>query len=208
MSALELDRLNDPSRFAEVARMHTNAFDWRPQGRIPLGIHVVDPGHAAGLDYGRWLDPEPFLDIQTKVLADTLAVGSDLLPVVAINHLGDAVITSMFGSQQFIPETGSATLQDVGPTPLPVFSEIKEVAPLEMPGLDCGILPDVCKIARHYRENLPEWVHVVAPMPNGPFQVRWNCVAQSYSRTWSMSRNCPPSSSIWLAVCRLGRNST
>jgi hypothetical protein len=168
-SAVRLDRFYDPGRFAEIARLHQRAFAWQPQGRIPLGIHVVDPSHARGLDYDAWLDPEPFLEFQTCVLADTLAVGSDLLPAVAINHLGDALITSLFGAGQLVPEAGSATLQDVGPTPLPVFSDIGQVENLSPPPLDGGIIPAVERIVRRYREVLPAWVHVVAPMPSGPF---------------------------------------
>lgn len=167
--ASPLAGLNNPSLFDEIARRHRNAFDWRPQNRIPLGIHVVDPKHAAGLSYRDWLNPKPFLEFQTKVLADTLAVGSDLLPVVALNHFGQSLITSMFGAEQFMPEGSCATLQDIGPTPLPVFSSIEEVASLEMPAMDAGIMPDVERMAICYRKALPEWVHVVAPMPLGPF---------------------------------------
>ena len=168
MRPYDLERLNTPARFEEVARLHANAFKWRRQGRIPLGIHVVNPTHASGLDYGDWLDPEPFFEFQAKVLRDTLAVGSDLLPAVAINHLGDAPLTSMFGAEQAMPETCGAALQDVGPTPLPVFSTIQEVASLETPDLDAGLAPDVRRMVRYYRERLPGWVHVVSPMPTGP----------------------------------------
>jgi hypothetical protein len=164
-----LETFRDPERFAEIARLHRRAFAWQPQGRIPLGVHVVDPSRARGLDYAAWLEPEPFLEFQQGVLADTLAVGSDLLPVVAINHLGDAVITSLFGARQFIPEAGSATLQDVGPTPLPVFSDIGQVEDLAPPPLGGGIMPAVEQMVRRYREALPAWVRVVAPMPAGPF---------------------------------------
>jgi hypothetical protein len=164
-----LERLNKPDRFVEVARLHEQAFTWQPQGRIPLGIHVVNPAHGEGIDYSQWLDPRPFLDFQRKILVDTLTVGSDLMPAVAINHLGDAVLTSMFGAQLFMPEAGSTTLQDVGPTPIPLFTNIQAAAKAPLPGLDAGIMPDVERIAGHYRENLPGWVHVVAPMPSGPF---------------------------------------
>jgi hypothetical protein len=165
----DLSALYDPDRFATVAARHTNAFSWRPQGWIPLGIHVVNPEHAGRLDYRQWLDPAPFLAYQSRILADTLAVGSDLLPAVAINHLGDAVLTSMFGAQQFMPEGASTTLQEVGPTPLPVISDIRQVADLKMPAMDAGIVPAVERMARFYREHLPAWVHVVAPMPAAPF---------------------------------------
>jgi hypothetical protein len=164
-----LNELNHPARFAEIASLHTKAFNWEPQNCIPLGIHVVNPEYGKGLDYHDWLNPEPIFELQRKVLIDTLQVGSDLLPVVAINHLGDAVLTSMFGAQMLMPETSSATLQDIGPTPIPPFSSIKEVAGLDLPGLDAGIMPEVRRIVRYYRARLPSWVHLVAPMPGAPF---------------------------------------
>jgi len=166
---LNLDRVNRPDRFAEIARLHARAFAWEPQGRIPLGIHVVNPEHGQGIDYNEWLDPRPFLEFQRKILVDTLTVGSDLMPAVAINHLGDAVLTSMYGARLFMPEAGSTTLQDVGPTPIPTFSSVHEAAEVSVPDLDAGIMPEVERMALHYRENLPPWVHVVAPMPAGPF---------------------------------------
>ena len=162
MHSLDLGSPNNPGRYEEIARLHTNAFGWQPQCRIPLGIHVVNPEHAAGLDYGQWLDPEPFFAFQINVLRDTLTVGSDLLPAVAINHLGDAVLTSMFGAELVTPEQGGATLQDVGPTPLPVLSDIEEVTSLEMPGLGAGLMPDVRSMVRYYRERLPEWATEVS----------------------------------------------
>jgi hypothetical protein len=161
--------LNNPSRFAEIARRHASAFHWRPQGRIPLGIHVVDPRHFGDLSYRDWLNPQPILEFQTKVLADTLSVGSDLLPAVAINHLGDAVLTSMFGAELSMPKESSASLQDIGPTPVPMFSSIEQAASAAMPAMDAGLMPDVERIALCYRAGLPQWVHVVAPMPAGPF---------------------------------------
>jgi len=107
----------DPRHTALVRQRHQRAFAWEPQGWIPLGIHVVNPEHMSGLEYERWLEPEHFFTAQYQVLRDTLAVGSDLLPVVGINHLGDAVVSSMLGAEQFMPETMGVTLQDVGPAP-------------------------------------------------------------------------------------------
>ena len=166
---VNLDRFWDPGRAEQVACLHRRAFAWEPQGYIPLGVHVVNPAYGRDLDYDAWLDPEPFLAFQIRVLADTLAVGSDLLPAVAINHLGDALLPSLFGAQLFMPEAGSATLQEVGPTPLPVFADISEVAELPMPSASGGIMPAVERLVRRYREALPPWVRVVAPMPSGPF---------------------------------------
>jgi hypothetical protein len=100
-----LNALNQPERFTEIASLHMKAFNWKPQNRIPLGIHVVNPEYGKGLDYSDWLNPELFFELQRKVLIDTLRVGSDLLPAVAINHLGDRVLTTMFGAQMLMSET-------------------------------------------------------------------------------------------------------
>jgi hypothetical protein len=165
----KLEHLHNPCRVQHVAALHTRAFNWEVQGAIPLGIHVVNPDHGAGLDYRDWLDPRPFLDFQRRVLIDTLTVGSDLMPAVAINHLGDAVLTSMFGAPLHMPEAGSTTLQDVGPTPIPMFTSIQAAAAAPLPDLGAGVMPQVEAIARWYRDHLPPWVGVVAPMPAGPF---------------------------------------
>ena len=45
----ELNRLYDPTRFDKIERLHERAFAWRPQGRIPLGIHAVNPDYAKDL---------------------------------------------------------------------------------------------------------------------------------------------------------------
>ncbi len=167
-AAATLARHHDPDRFREVASLHQNALAWRPQERIPLGIHVSDPAHVAGLTYDRMLDAKLFFEAQVKMLADELEVGSDLLPLVPLNHLGHAPLTSMFGAHQHMPDQTGGSLQDVGPTPLPVFDDIEQIAQLQAPPVSAGIMPDVDKMLVHYRRNLPEWVGVVGPMPDGP----------------------------------------
>gem|GEM_PF-1979561 len=161
--------LYDAARFARTSARQQRAFRWEPQDRIPLGIHVVDPAHTTGISYDSWLDPAPFFEAQSRILCDTLAVPSDVLPIMAVNHLGDAMLTSMFGAEQFMPESAGGQLADVGPTPLPVFDSIAAVAELSMPDADAGIVPAVKRILTYYRERLPEWVHVISPMPAGPF---------------------------------------
>jgi len=111
-SNFNLDHLYKPDRFAEVARLHKNAFAWKRQGRIPLGIHVVNPNHTDGIDYSQWLNPKPFVEFQRKILVDTLTVGSDLMPAVGINHLSHDTAASRQCQRshiiviQVIPEKG------------------------------------------------------------------------------------------------------
>jgi hypothetical protein len=167
--ALELERYRDSARFAEVARRHENALSWEPQGWIPLGVIVNDPANMRGLTYDRWLEPRPFFEVQLRILRDTLAVGSDTMPVLPLNHLGDVLIPSMFGAELFVPREMADSLQDTGATPLPVFSDIREVDGLRLPDLSAGLMPEVAEIARAWRAWAPEWVHVVTPFPVGPF---------------------------------------
>ena len=165
---MQLERLADAAHFRRVEQLHRRAFGWVRQDYIPLGIHVVDPSHAAGFRYDDWLNPEPLLDMQIRFLIDTLRVGSDVLPVVAINHTGDALLPSMFGAKLHMPRDTSATLQDVGPTPLPMLDDIEQAESLPLPSMTSGIMPQLETIVTCYRRHLPAWVHVIAPMPMGP----------------------------------------
>lgn len=70
------DRLNDPDRFARVAERHLKAFRWEPQGWIPLGLIVNDPRHSRGIVLRQWMDADVFLELQARILRDTLEVGS------------------------------------------------------------------------------------------------------------------------------------
>ncbi|MDP7742141.1 MAG: hypothetical protein QGF67_11915 [Lentisphaeria bacterium] len=164
-----MNDLYNPQRFEQIEDRHQNAFAWRRQDYIPLGIWVVNPEYAVDLDYGQWLEPDGFLDYQIKVLTDSLTVGSDLLPVIGINHLGTALLNTMFGAELFVPKTAIATLQDNGPTPLQLLESIEQVDQMNPPPIDSGLMPQVEQICRHYREHLPGWVGIDGPINNGPF---------------------------------------
>ncbi|MDP6059362.1 MAG: hypothetical protein QGH33_10750 [Pirellulaceae bacterium] len=166
---MKLDDLYDPQRVAQVEQRQRNAFGWHPQNYIPLGLWVVNPDHARQLDYRQWLEPAPFLEFQKHVLFDSLSVGSDLLPVIGINHFGTAVLNTMFGAEIFMPDRAIATLQDNGPTPMAVLENIQQVDELNEPRLDAGMMPQVESFCRYYRTHLPNWVRIGTPLPNGPF---------------------------------------
>ena len=166
-----MNDLYNPQRFEQIEERHRNAFAWRRQSYIPLGIWVVNPEHAANVDYRQWLEPSGFCDYQIKVLTDSLGVGSDLLPVVGINHLGTSVLTTIFGAELFVPETTSATLQDNGPTPLAMLESIEQVDQMSQPSMDSGLMPQTERICRHYRAHLPGWVDITAPVSSGPFSL-------------------------------------
>jgi len=165
-----LERYNNPQRFSQLEQLHNKAFSWQEQSWIPLGIHVINQDYSKGLSYPDvWLKPEVFLTIQAANLADTLEVGSGLLPVIGINHLGDTVLTSFFGAKQRFPDSIDTNLKDVGPTPLPAYSDIEEIRNIEVISFDGGLMPEVERFTQFYRENLPDWINLVGPMPTGPF---------------------------------------
>ena len=74
--SVTLQRSSNQSRFEEIAQLHENAFNWLPQGRIPLGVHVVNLEHAQGLSYSDWLNPEP-IDQRQLFLGNTVLRGQE-----------------------------------------------------------------------------------------------------------------------------------
>ena len=169
--ALIPSSLNDPERFARTAERHRNALAWKPQGWIPLGIIVNNPDNLQGLSYDRWEDPEAFYVPQAKLLRDTLTVGSDYMPVMAINHLGDVLIPTMLGAELFVPTEMAGSVQDTGATPRPVLNDIAGVDDLAMPDITAGHMPQHLEIIRRWREWAPPWVHIVTPFPLAPFSL-------------------------------------
>jgi len=165
------DRLNHPARFAEVAQKHLNAIAWKRQDYIPLGIIVNNPDNIKGISYNQWLDAAIFFEAQAKILRDTLSVGSDYMPVLPINHLGDVLIPTMFGAELLVPSEIKVSFQDQGPSPFPVIGAIKAVDDLRLPDMTAGIMPDVTKIITAWRQWAPSWVEVVTPFPLGPFSL-------------------------------------
>jgi len=165
------DSLNDPQRFAKVSERHRRALSWEPQGYIPLGVIVSDPAHLAGVSYEQWLAAEVFYEAQAKLLRDTLAVGSDYMPVIAMNHLGDVLVPTMFGAGLFVPSAMGESAQETGATPRAVFNDIAEVDGLELPDMSSGHMPQFVEIITRWREWAPEWAHIVTPFPLGPFSL-------------------------------------
>jgi len=165
------DILNDRNRFEQISKRHLNAAAWKPQNYIPLGIIVNNPENTKGVSYDQWLDAEVFFEIQAKVLRDTLAVGSDYMPVLPLNHLGDILIPTMFGAKIHIPSQMAASLQDQGPTPLAVFDNIKAVDNLTVPAMQTGMMPQFSEIISSWRRWTPCWVDIITPFPMGAFSL-------------------------------------
>lgn len=163
------EKYYQPERFEHVKAVHRRALTWIPQDYIPLGIHVADPRHIREISYPDRFDPDVFFHVHAHYLADTLEVGSDIVPVVGMNQLGDVLIPTMFGAEEYIPSEMIATLQDVGPTPKAVLSSIEQVETLCVPSFDTGILPQIETLCRAYRERLPEWIGLIGGFPIGPF---------------------------------------
>ena len=165
------ETLNNPVRFEEIAVSHLRAVGWQRQGYIPLGIIVNDPANTKGIGYDQWLDAKVFFEVQAKILSDTLTVGSDYMPVLPLNHLGDILIPTMFGAEIHVPDEMAASLQDQGPTPLAVMENIQAVDNLTVPDMQAGMMPDFAEIVKLWRQWAPEWIDIVTPFPMGAFSL-------------------------------------
>jgi len=165
------DRLNQPERFARVAERHMKAFRWEKQGWIPLGLIVNDARRSQGITLSQWLNPEVFLGLQAGMLADTLEVGSDIMPSIALNHMGNALYPSVFGAKITVPEDKVRSIQASGPWIFPVLADIKEVDNLSVSTMPSGLVCEAERFMRYYRSRLPQWVRVVSPSKIGPFSL-------------------------------------
>ena len=159
------DSLNDQARFQQTAELQQNAFKWVKQGRIPLSIIVNDPRSSEGnLYHEQWLDAKWFCEFQAKVLRDTLTVGSDSMPAACINHMGNAMIPTMFGAKIRIPEDEVKTITaSVGPWIYPNIGDVSEIDDYTPDPLPCGLVVDSERVMRYYKEHLPDWVRVGMP---------------------------------------------
>ena len=165
------DSLNDPARFGRIAERHLNAVRWKRQDYIPLAIIVNDPANIAGISYDQWKDAAVFFEVQARILRDSLIVGSDYLPVLPLNHLGDVLIPTMFGAELLVPTQMAGLLQDQGPSPWPVLSSIEQVDDLELPSMTDGMMPDFTRIITCWRKWAPTWVEVITPFPLAPLSL-------------------------------------
>ncbi|MCK5381950.1 MAG: hypothetical protein KAJ81_10785, partial [Candidatus Latescibacteria bacterium] len=161
----------DPARFAQIAERHLRAFRWEKQDRIPLGLIVNDPKYSQGITLDQWLNPEVFLRLQASNLRDTLEVGSDVMPSIALNHMGNALIPSAFGAKITIPGDRVTSIQDSGPWISPVLRDIRETDDLSFSPIPSGLVCEAERFMRCCRHHLPEWVRVVSPAKLGPFSL-------------------------------------
>ena len=167
------DKLNDSARFALTAERHTNAFRWIRQDWIPLALIVNNPEHSKGITMDNWLDHEIFIELQAKILRDSLEVGSDIAPSISLLHMGNALNPSVFGAKITIPNDRATSIADSGPWIFPVLKDINEVDKLERPAVPSALLYEAERYIKIGLEHLPEWVKVVSPASTGPL-----CVAE------------------------------
>ena len=165
------ESLNNPARFAQIAERHLNAVQWKRQDYIPLGIVVNDPDNLAGLSYDQWQDAAVFFEVQANILRDTLIVGSDCLPALPLNHLGDVLIPTMFGAELLVPTQMAGLLQDQGPSPWPILNSIEAVDELQLPSMTEQMMPAFARIITSWREWAPQWVQIVTPFPLAPLSL-------------------------------------
>ena len=161
--------LPDDSRLRAIRQRHTASWTWDDCDRPPLAIWVNSPSRREGLTYDRFFDYGRIFEYQCAVLDDSLSIGSDLLPVLPINHFGVAAAASMFGAELIVPDVPVTRLQDVGPWIKPVFQSAEAMMDAQTPDVRSGMMPHVIEAVEYYRDNAPPGVTVVTPFRVGPF---------------------------------------
>ncbi|NPV06486.1 MAG: hypothetical protein HPY83_00810 [Anaerolineae bacterium] len=167
---LSLDR-PPQSHVEEIMRRQRASLAWQPVDRLPLGIWINRPENRADLVFEDILDYRTFFTLQERILSDTLAVGSDIVPALAINNFGDGILPSMFGADLIVPRPDIDVIQDLGPWVVPLLKSRSDMAALRKPPLDGGLFPTACDAVRYYRDRAPDWLPIVTPMRLGPLSV-------------------------------------
>ena len=105
------------------------------------------------------------------MLRDTLTVGSDIMPSIALNHMGNALYTSLFGAQITIPTDRISAIQDSGPWIFPALNRIEEVEQMSPPAIPSALVPQAERFIRYCQDHLPQWVRTLAPSKLGSFSL-------------------------------------
>ena len=182
----------------QVARRQRASLTWQPVDRPPLGIWVNQPRHRSDLTFSDIFDYRSFFTLQMRILADTLSVGSDITPCLAINSFGDGILPSMFGADLIVPPPDSKVIQDQGPWVVPLLHSAAEIAAVRRPPLDRGLFPRAADAVRYYRDHAPAWLPVVTPMRVGPLSVAMLLCGQPF---YTHLYDCPKEIHHLLQVC-------
>ncbi len=169
-----------PAWVQQVQTRQSGSLHWERVDRAPLGIWVNRPENRAGLVFEDIFDYRTFFELQMRILADTLSVGSDLTPCLALNNFGDGILASMFGADLVLPAPDINVIQDLGPWVVPLLHSAAEMAAVRLPARDAGLFPQVCDAVCYYRDHAPTWLPVVTPMRIGPLSVAMLLRGQSF----------------------------
>ena len=124
-----------------IMRRQRASLNWVPVDRPPLGVWINRPENRADLVFEDIFDFRTFFTLQTRILADTLSIGSDITPALAINNFGDGILPSMFGADLVIPPPEINVIQDLGPWVVPLLHSASEMAAVRKPSLNSGLFP-------------------------------------------------------------------
>ncbi len=128
-------------------------------GYIPLCISLKDRVSINAWDY--FLDHRRMFENELARAITVRDIASDMIPCVVLRY-DPVVLTSLFGAEA----------ENIGGRPMtpPLFDDIAAFA-WRIPRLDAGVMPELERAIRHFREHTPPDIVICTPPETDPFDV-------------------------------------
>ncbi len=154
MEEKDIERFNRLDQ--EYKLMFVDPSNCSPKIIINVPTDYVIPWHKCASD------PALMLKAELDCLEPHIRLKDDRVPAVHL-QFGTALIAAAFGCEVAMFEN------DLPATKTHVAKDLEVVDKLIKPTLDDGWYPRVRECAEFYRNNLPDWIHVMLPDMQSPF---------------------------------------
>ncbi len=159
----------DATLIEKTKERHRRAFAWESEN-VPLGIWVNDRRTRREISYNSADFHKLLFERQMTILEDTMALASDIVPVLGITNYGIGIVPSFFGARLRNSSSDVDKVEEMGSWVEKVFSDIEEVEGFPAPEIESGLFDDVIEHLEYYRDAVPRDV-LISTSPDGPFSI-------------------------------------
>lgn len=159
----------DAALIRKTKERHRRAFAWESDN-VPLGIWVNDGRKRKEISYNSPDFHKLLFERQMTILEDTMALASDIVPVLGITNYGVGIVPSFFGARLRNSSSDVDKVEEMGSWVEKVFSRIEEVEGYPPPAIRSSLFDDVIEHLEYYRDTVPSDVPI-STSPDGPFSI-------------------------------------
>lgn len=159
----------DATLIEKTKERHRRAFAWESEN-VPLGIWVNDRRTRREISYNSADFHKLLFERQMTILEDTMALASDIVPVLGITNYGIGIVPSFFGARLRNSSSDVDKVEEMGSWVEKVFSDIEEVEGFPAPEIESGLFDGVIEHLEYYRDAVPRDV-LISTSPDGPFSI-------------------------------------